>query len=67
MQTDHVKAGLMAGWVLAVAGLGYGFGTTSFAWWTLVAVLSVAPPALMVRLWRAPSPSMSESIREVLR
>ena len=66
MRTD-VKAALMAGWILAVAGLGYGFGTTSLAGWILVAVLSVVPPVLMVRLWSAPSPSMSESIRDVLR
>lgn len=57
----------MAGWILAIGGLGYGLGTASFAGWTLVAVLSVVPPVLLGRLWSAPSPSMSESIREVLR
>jgi uncharacterized membrane protein YhdT len=67
MQIDYVKTALMAGWILAVAGLGYGFGTTSFTGWTVVAVLSVLPLVFMVRLWSAPSPSMSESIREVLR
>lgn len=67
MQIDYVKAALMAGWILAVSALAYGFGTTSFAGWTLVAVLSVVPPVLMGRLWSAPSQSMSESIREVLR
>ena len=67
MWTDYVKAALMAAWILAVGGLGYVFGTTSFAGWTLVAVLSVVPPALMARLWGAPSPSMSETIREALR
>jgi hypothetical protein len=67
MQIDYVKAALMAGWILAVGGLGYGFGTTSFTGWTLVAVLSVLPPVLAMRLSSAPSPSMSESIREVLR
>ena len=66
MQIDYVKAALMAGWILAVGGLGYGLGTATLAGWTLVAVLAVLP-VLMGRLWRAPSPSMSESIREVLR
>jgi hypothetical protein len=67
MRIAYVKAALMASWVLAVGGLGYGFGTTSFAGWTVVAMLVVLPPVLITRLWSGPSPSMSESIREVLR
>jgi hypothetical protein len=67
MQTDFVKAALMAIWVVAVGALGYVSGTTSFAGWTLLAVVSLVPPALMVRLWSAPSPSMSETIRDVIR
>lgn len=67
MQIDFVKAALMAAWVVAVGALAYISGTTSFAGWTLVAVVSLVPPALMVRLWRGPSPSMSETIQEVLR
>ena len=57
----------MTAWVLAFGALGYTSGTTSFAGWTLLAVVSLVPPALMVRLWSVPSPSMAESIREVLR
>jgi hypothetical protein len=67
MQIDYVKAALMAAWILAVGSLGYVSGTTSFAGWTLVAALVLAPPALMVQLWGAPSPTMSEAIRKVLR
>lgn len=67
MQTNHVKAALMVVWILSLGALGYVSGTTSFGGWALVAVLIVVPPTFMARLWRAPSPSMSESIREVLR
>jgi hypothetical protein len=67
MQTDHVKAALIAAWILAVGGVAYLSGATSFAGWTVVAVLSLVPPAIMMRLWTAPAPSMSESIRDVLR
>lgn len=67
MQTDFVKAALMAAWVVAIGALGYMSGITSVAGWTLLAVVSLAPPALMVRLWGGPSPSMSETIREALR
>lgn len=58
---------VIAAWVLAVALLGVGLGLASFAGWTALAVVSLVPPAIVVRLWSAPSPSMLESIREVLR
>jgi hypothetical protein len=67
MQTNYLKAALMTGWVLAVGILLYAFGTTSLAGVTLVAVLSLMPVAVMARLWRAPAPTMSETIRNVLR
>lgn len=67
MQTDFVKTALMVACVVAGGALGYVSGTTSFAEWTLLAVVSMAPLVLMVRLWSAPSQSMSESIQEVLR
>jgi hypothetical protein len=67
MRMDFVKAALMGAWVLAVGAFGYMSGTTSFAGWTLLAVVSLAPPVLMGRLWRAPPQTMSESIRKVLR
>jgi hypothetical protein len=67
MQTDYVKAASMVAWILAVGTLGYVSGATSFVAWTVLAVLSLAPPAVMMRFWSAPAPSMSDSIREVLR
>jgi hypothetical protein len=67
MPNDYVKAALMAAWILAVGGLAYMWGTTSLVGWIVVAVVSLLPPAVALRLWSAPSPSMSESIRDVLR
>jgi hypothetical protein len=67
MQSDYVKAALIACWILAVGALGYVSGTTSVAGWALVAVLVTVPPAVMVRLWSVPAPTMSETIRKVLR
>ena len=67
MQTDLVKAELTGAWILAVGAFGYMSGTTSLTGWTVLALVSLAPPVLMVRLWRAPSPTMSETIRNVLR
>ena len=44
MQTDYMKAAVIAAWILAVGTLGFGFGVTSFAGWTALAVLSLVPP-----------------------
>ena len=57
----------MGGWILAVGALGYISGVSSFGAWAAVAVLSLAPPVVMARLWSAPEPSMSESIRDEIR
>jgi hypothetical protein len=67
MQTNLVKAALMGVWVLAVGAFGYASGTTSLATWTLLVLVSLAPPAVMGRLWSAPAPTMSETIRKALR
>jgi hypothetical protein len=66
MQTDHVKAATMGAWILAVGTVGYMLGTASFAAWMVVAFLALVPPAVMLWL-SAPSRSMSDSIRDVLR
>ena len=57
----------MGVWILAVLAFGYLFGMTSFASWTVLGVVALVPPAAMVRLWNAPPPSISETIRDVLR
>ena len=67
MQTDHVKAALMGVWILTVGVLGYVFGATSLVGWTVFAAIALTPPIVMMRLWNTPAPSMSESIRDVLR
>jgi hypothetical protein len=67
MQTNLVKTALMGAWVLTLGAFGLLSGAASFAGWALLAVVSVAPVILMARLWGAPAPTMSETIRKVLR
>jgi hypothetical protein len=67
MPTDYMKTVLIGVWVVAAGILGFALGVTSFAGWAALAVLSLVPPAVVLRLWSAPAPSMSESIRDVLR
>ena len=67
MQTEYVKAAVIGAWILLIVTLGLAFGVTSIAGWAGLAVMSVVPPAVMLRLWQAPVPSMSETIRDALR
>ena len=67
MRTEYLKGAVTAAWVLSIATLAAAVGTTSAAGWTALVMLSVVPPALMLRLWSTPARSMSESIRDVLR
>ncbi len=67
MHTEQVKAGLTGAWILAVGVLSYIANPASLTGWTTLAVVSVIPPIIMMKLWRVPAPSMSESIRDVLR
>jgi hypothetical protein len=67
MQTNLVKAALMGTWILAVGAFGYVSGTTSLAAWTLLVLVSLAPLAVIGRLWSAPAQTMSETIRKALR
>ena len=67
MQTDYVKTSVMGVWILAVGVLGYVLGAMSFVGWTVLVAMALTPPVVMMRLWRAPVPSMAESSREALR
>lgn len=67
MQTDQLKAAVIGMWILAVGVLAYISDPTSLAGWTVLAAVAATPPVVMMRLWRAPAQTVSESIREVLR
>jgi hypothetical protein len=67
MESEHVKVASIAGWILAVGVLGYISGITSLAGLTVLAAVAVIPPVVVMKLWRVPSQSMSESIQNALR
>jgi hypothetical protein len=67
MRTEQLKAGVIGTWILAVGVLAYISDPTSLAGWTVLAAVAATPPVVMMRLWRAPAQTVSESIREVLR
>ena len=67
MQTDRLRAAEIGGWILALGILGFALGLTSFAGWTALAVVALAPLVVILRRWSAASPGMSQRIRDVLR
>ena len=66
MQTNYRKS-LTAVWIGGVATLALAANVTTAAGWALAAGVAALLPAIMLRLWREPKPSLSQSIREVLR
>jgi len=62
MQREHVIVG---GWILGLSTIAMSFGVGSTTGWLLLAVVGLVPP-VMLRMWRQPAQTMSESIHQVL-
>lgn len=67
MQLEHIKALFVILWIVAVVTAGFLGNVGSMTGWTILAVLAVLPPLVVMRRWRSPDQSMSESIREAIR
>lgn len=50
-----------------MAAAGVLAGVDTIVGWSILAALAVIPPFIVMRLWRAPEQSISESIQEALR
>jgi hypothetical protein len=66
MQLEHKKTAIVGAWILAwiVMALLVDVNSTN---WILLVGSGVLPPLVLLRLWRPPVQSTSESIREVLK
>jgi hypothetical protein len=67
MQTEYTQAMLTGVWMLFIGTLGYSAGITSLVGCTALLTVALTPAVIMMRLWRAPARTMSETIRDVLR
>ena len=67
MTLTAVKFTVTACWLLAIGAAGVLAHVTSPAGWILVALGAVAPPVAMMRYWRDPDQTMSESIQRAIR
>lgn len=54
-------------WIVAVGTAGLAANVTSAAGWTVVAGLALVPAGVLLKLWKEPSQTMSESIKDALR
>jgi hypothetical protein len=67
MQREHMKSAIVGGWVLGLGALAFSINVSSASGWALLAGLGLLPPLVFLRMWQTPAPTMSESIREVLK
>lgn len=67
VQLNSMKALVGAVWVTVVCLAGIAFGVRSLSGWAMLAVVAVLPALVVVMRWKSPPPTMSESIREVLK
>lgn len=67
MQPQYAKTAVIGGWALGVGVVAVSLGLDSAAGWTLLAAVGLVPPLMLLRMWRQPAPTMSESIRDVLK
>ena len=67
MPLKYIKATIALFWILAVCGAGLLGDLTSPSAWTILVGFALLPPLVMMRYWKAPAQSMSESIQKALR
>ena len=67
MQFEYVKASIAAGWLLLVAAVAVSLNVASATGWMIAIGTALLPPMMLFALWQQPAPTMSESIRDVLK
>ena len=67
MKLERVSLLPAAGWVVAWTGLVLLIHVGSTMGGILLVGAGIVPPSILLRMWRRPAPSMSESIREALK
>ena len=66
MQQNYMKATISAVWVCALCAVAL-FGHFTFSAWVLLLAFAVVPPLVVMRYWREPVQTTSESIQKALR
>ena len=66
MQPKYMKATISAVWVCALCAVAL-YGDFTFSAWVLLLAFAVVPPLVVMRYWREPVQTTSESIQKALR
>jgi hypothetical protein len=66
MRFDYLKTALIGAWVFGIMGAGLLMDVKLATGWMLLLGLVVGPPILLSWLWREPTKTMSQSIRDEL-
>ena len=66
MEPKYLKAAFSAVWVCALCAVAL-YGHFTFSSWALLLALAVIPPLVVMRYWRDPVQTTSQSIQDVLR
>jgi hypothetical protein len=67
MQFDRMTTAVVGAWVLAWGVMALSVNVSSAGSWILLVGSGVLPPLVLLRMWHQPAPTLSESIREVLK
>lgn len=67
MKLEQVSLLAAAGWVLAWVGIVLLVHVGSTMGWILLVGAGIVPPCILLRMWRRPAQTMSESIREAIK
>jgi hypothetical protein len=67
MQREYMKTAIVGAWMLAWGVMALSVDVSSASSWILFVGSGVLPPLLLLRLWRQPGQTMSESIHDVLK
>ena len=67
MQDKQVKTAVIGAWVVACGVIGVLLNVSSATGWALLIGSAVMPPLVLLKMWRPPAQTMSESIRDVLK
>jgi hypothetical protein len=67
MRREYMKSAVVGVWVLAWSVIALSVNVSSAIGWVLLVGSALLPPLVILRLWRPPAQTISESIRDVLK
>jgi hypothetical protein len=66
MQSKYMKATISVVWVFVLCAVAL-YGDLTFSAWALLLAVAVIPPLVVMRYWREPVQTTSQSIQKALR